>query len=126
MPKIVIIGSCRFEPYEILAAPNKIPGAWDTEKGYQVACKRFYPAIDEADFVILYAPDGVGEHTERPKLCHGEGEESLQTGGNMTDEMAIRLLFLCFGFLFGTLFGGWRDNYIKSKMRRYRKEMLEK
>lgn len=66
MPKIVILGSCRFEPYEILAMPNKIPNAWNTEKGYQIACKTFYPAIKKADFVIVFAPDGViGEHTRR-------------------------------------------------------------
>lgn len=65
MVKIVILGSCRFEPYEILAVPNKIKGAWNTEKGYQIACKKFYPAIDKADLVIVYAPDGIGEHTQR-------------------------------------------------------------
>lgn len=63
--KIVILGSCRFEPYEILAVPNKIPNAWNTEKGYQIATKKFYPAIEKADIVIVYAPDGIGEHTKR-------------------------------------------------------------
>ena len=65
MPKIVILGSCRFEPYEILAVPNKIPKAWNTEKGYKKAFKIFKPAIDNADLVIVYAPDGIGEHTQR-------------------------------------------------------------
>jgi len=65
MPKIVILGSCRYEPYEILAVPNKIPGAWNTEKGYRKAAEKFYPAIDKADEVWVYAPDGVGEHTAR-------------------------------------------------------------
>lgn len=65
MPKIVILGSCRFEPYEILAVPNKIPNAWNTEEGYQIACKIFHPAIEQADVVLVYAPDGVGIHTQR-------------------------------------------------------------
>lgn len=66
MPKIVILGSCRYEPYEVLALPNKIPGAWNTEKGYQIAAKKFYPAIDKADIVLVYTPDGeIGEHTGR-------------------------------------------------------------
>lgn len=62
MPKFVILGSCRFEPYEILAVPKKNE-FYNTEKGYKMATERFYPAIDEADIVIVYAPDGVGEHT---------------------------------------------------------------
>lgn len=65
MPKIVILGSCRFEPYEILAVPNKIPGAPNTDEGYKVAIQTFYPAMDEADIVLVYAPDGVGIHTQR-------------------------------------------------------------
>ena len=65
MPKIVVLGSCRFEPYQFLAVPNKIPGAWNTEEGYQIAIAKFYPAIDETDEVWVYAPDGVGEHTGR-------------------------------------------------------------
>ena len=62
---MVILGSCRFEPYEILAVPNKIPNAWNTEKGYRKAFEIFKPAIDGADLVIVYAPDGIGEHTQR-------------------------------------------------------------
>ena len=65
MPKIVILGSCRYEPYEVLAVPNKIPNAWNTEQGYKVASEKFYPAIEQADVVIVYAPDGVGQHTQR-------------------------------------------------------------
>lgn len=65
MPKIVILGSCRFEPYKVLALPNKIKGAWNTEKGYKKASEIFYPAIDKADLIIVYAPDGIGEHTKR-------------------------------------------------------------
>ena len=66
MPKIVILGSCKHEPYEILAVPNKIPNAWNTEKGYKIASKKFYPAIEEADIVLVYVPNGeMGEHTLR-------------------------------------------------------------
>lgn len=65
MPKIVIVGSCRFEPYKILLVPQKIQGLWNTEEGYKQASKLFYPAMDECDEVWVYAPDGVGEHTKR-------------------------------------------------------------
>jgi hypothetical protein len=66
MPKIVILGSCRFEPYEILFVPKALPkGLYNTEEGYQQSTKKTYPAIDEADEVWVYAPDGVGEHTSR-------------------------------------------------------------
>jgi len=65
MPKIVILGSCRYEPYEILAIPNKIPNAWNTEKGYKIASQKFYPAIERADEIWIYAPEGIGEHTKR-------------------------------------------------------------
>ena len=61
----MIIGSSRFEPYQILAVPSKIPGAWNTDKGYEIASRTFYPAIDECDEVWVYIPDGLGEHTRR-------------------------------------------------------------
>ena len=65
MTRFVILGSCRFEPYDILAVPNKIPNAWNTEKGYELASKVFHPAMTQADVIIVYAPDGIGEHTQR-------------------------------------------------------------
>lgn len=65
MPKIVILGSCKYEPYEILAVPNKIPNAWNTEKGYKLASKKFYPAMKKADIIIAYVPNGIGEHTQK-------------------------------------------------------------
>ena len=71
MPKIVILGSCKHEPYEILAAPNKLnPKLYkkDHEKAYEEACKVFYPAIEQADLVIVYAPNGLGEHTIKDML----------------------------------------------------------
>ena len=61
--KLVILGSCRFSPYEILAVPDPIPGAHNTDKGYEMAFKVFKPAIEEADLVLVYAPDGIGKHT---------------------------------------------------------------
>ena len=65
MVKLVILGSCRFDPYEILAVPNKIPGAWNTDKGYAIAAQIFYPAMDKADVIIVYAPGGIGIHTQK-------------------------------------------------------------
>jgi len=62
--KVVILGSCRFEPYEFLAVPSRNP-KWNTEEGYRMSTKKFYPAIQQADEVWVYAPDGIGEHTRR-------------------------------------------------------------
>ena len=63
MPKIVIVGSCRYEPYIILTTPEKVPNLWNTEEGYKIASKKFYPAIKEADEIWIYAPEGIGKHT---------------------------------------------------------------
>ena len=73
MVKIVILGSCRHSPYEILLVPNPLLSSYtpdkhslyNTEEGYINACKVFYPAIDKADLILVYAPDGIGEHTKR-------------------------------------------------------------
>ena len=68
MPKIVILGSCSFQPYIVLALPNKLNPelyAKDHEAAYKEACEVFYPAIDECDEVWIYAPEGLGEHTLR-------------------------------------------------------------
>ncbi len=64
MTNFVMLGSCRFEPYNFLAVPNMIPGAWNTDAGYAIAAKVFYPAMDKADVIIVYAPDGIGKHTQ--------------------------------------------------------------
>lgn len=71
MPKIVIVGSCRFAPYEVLIVPNP----WNNhvkklltvnhEQAARLAEKRFHPAIDKCDEVWVYAPDGIGKHTQR-------------------------------------------------------------
>ena len=65
MPKIVILGSCRYEPYDVLAVPDRIKGGTNDDAGYQKASKIFPPAIDKADVVFVFAPDGIGEHTQR-------------------------------------------------------------
>ncbi len=67
MPKIVILGSCRFEPYEITFVPEKIKEKelYNTEEGYKLASIKCYSAIDEADLVLIYNPDRIGEHTLR-------------------------------------------------------------
>ena len=68
MVKICIIGSCRYEPYMLLFMPNKLdPELYekDHERAYLEACKVVYPAIREADIIIAYVPEGIGEHTRR-------------------------------------------------------------
>lgn len=68
MPKFVVLGSCRYEPYEVLAMPNKLDAELyeiDHEKAYEEACEVFFPAIRQSDFVIVYAPNGIGKHTRR-------------------------------------------------------------
>lgn len=63
--KITILGSCKVGPYDILAVPAKIPNAWNTEKGYQIAFNtKFKSAIENADEIWIYA-SAVGEHTQR-------------------------------------------------------------
>ena len=71
MVKITILGSCRFSPYVVLAAPDPLNPKYtvenhhefNTDAEYVNACKKFYPAIDESDIIIVWAPDGVGDHT---------------------------------------------------------------
>ena len=62
MPKIVILGSLKNGDYEV-TAPKKVREDYHNEEGYQLACQRFYPAIEEADLVIVYGE--MGEHTKR-------------------------------------------------------------
>jgi hypothetical protein len=64
MPKIVILGSLRFDPYQV-TVPQKVKQDYHNEDGYRKACERIYPAIDDADLILVYAPDGIGEHTKR-------------------------------------------------------------
>ena len=68
MPKMVILGSCKHEPYVVLAMPNKLNPKMYNEnhkKAYEHACKYFYPAIDNTDIIIVYCPDGIGKHTQK-------------------------------------------------------------
>jgi hypothetical protein len=68
MPTIVVLGSCKFEPYKVLMVPNKMESKLydeDHEKAYHEACKIFYPAIKKTDEVWIYIPDGLGEHTRK-------------------------------------------------------------
>lgn len=69
MMKIVIIGSLRHGPYEIIKVPFPIPNADQSDEGYAIAAKDFYPAIDEADEVWVYAPEGMGIHTTLDYQC---------------------------------------------------------
>jgi len=67
--KIVILGSCRVGPYEIIKVPEKETredgtSLWNTEEGYRKAFEKFKKAIDQADEVWIYM-DAVGEHTLR-------------------------------------------------------------
>ena len=52
-----MLGSLRFEPYEVLFVPITNP------KGYQDAFENCKKAMDESDLIICYVPDGIGEHT---------------------------------------------------------------
>ena len=69
MPKITILGSCSFEPYEILAAPNKLDAELyekDHERAYDDAFEKlFKKAIEDCDFVFVYNPYGIGDHTKK-------------------------------------------------------------
>ena len=65
MTKFVMLGSCRFEPYDFIAVPNRIKGGTNDDKGYAKAAKIFYPAMDKADVIIVFAPDGIGIHTQK-------------------------------------------------------------
>lgn len=68
VPKFVILGSCKHEPYAVLAMPNRLDAKLyenDHEAAYAHAWEYFKPAIESADVVIVYAPDGIGEHTQR-------------------------------------------------------------
>ena len=77
LPNFVILGSCRFVPYKFVAPSSRseldprqelahlelLKGK--QEKSYDLAKDVFYPAIDEADIVLVYNPDGIGKHTQK-------------------------------------------------------------
>jgi soluble P-type ATPase len=64
MTKFVFLGSRRFAPYEIPFVPIEMRDILDEEERYQISIKRSHPAMDKADVVIVYAPDGIGKHTQ--------------------------------------------------------------
>lgn len=79
MPNIVIIGSCRNVPFNVVAPYSvtvvderqeyaySLVGT-NQEKSYMEAKKVFHPAIEKADVVIVWLPNGIrkiGEHTKR-------------------------------------------------------------
>jgi hypothetical protein len=50
----------------VLAVPSRIKGGTNDDAGYVKAAEIFHPAIEQADFAIVFAPDGrIGEHTQR-------------------------------------------------------------
>ena len=67
--KIVILGSCKHAPYELIQAPNPLNldlYVKDHEAAYIEACKIYYPKIKQADIILVFAPNGeIGEHTLR-------------------------------------------------------------
>ena len=63
MTKIVILGSRRFSPYEVTFMPLEIPEISDEETRFQFSIMKSHPAMDKADVIIVYAPDGIGKHT---------------------------------------------------------------
>jgi len=94
MTKFVILGSCRFAPYEILVVPEPIPTLHNTEEGYKIASQKFYPAIDQADVIIVYAPDGIGEHTHRDiKYAQQKGKRVFMLHPLMTKHDPSQLPF---------------------------------
>ena len=82
MTNITILGSCRHSPYSILAKPDPLDPRYtvdrhaffNNEEQYQKATEGFYPAIESSDVVLVYAPDGIGEHTQRD-LDHAISKE---------------------------------------------------
>jgi len=38
---------------------------FNTDEEYENATKLFYPAIEDSDIIIVWAPDGIGTHTHR-------------------------------------------------------------
>lgn len=57
MPKIVILGSLKHHPYEVLYVPHPV------EEGREEALQKCAAAIDRADEVVVYAREGIGVHT---------------------------------------------------------------
>ena len=75
MPNIVILGSLRYGDYKV-TYPEKVCEDYHNEEDYKKATQKFYPAIDEADIVIVYGV--AGEHTQRDiSYAHKRGKEVI-------------------------------------------------
>lgn len=67
MPKIVILGSLKHGPYEVIAPKMLDPEKYekDHEAAYEDAKKILYPAIEAADIIIVWTPeDIIIDHTK--------------------------------------------------------------
>lgn len=68
MPRFVILGSCKHQPYAVLAMPCTFEEDMynlEHEEAYKKAFQLFKPAIDRSNIIIVYNEFGVGEHTRR-------------------------------------------------------------
>ena len=68
MVKITILGSLeKGESYEVRVPSIRDVELYrgDHEEAYRKATETFHPAIESSEFVLVYAPDGIGEHTGR-------------------------------------------------------------
>jgi len=66
MVKITILGSLeKGKTYEVIVPRIENPELYenDHEEAYRKATETFYPAIESSDFVLVYAPEGIGPHT---------------------------------------------------------------
>lgn len=63
MPSIVILGSLKHHPYEVLYVPHPV------EEGREEALQKCSAAIDRANEVVVYAREGIGEHTWKD-ICY--------------------------------------------------------
>jgi hypothetical protein len=75
LPNIVIIGTLSKGDYKV-TYPVRLSEEYHNEEGYQKATEIFYPAIDEADIVIVYGD--FFEHTLRDlKYAYSKGKNII-------------------------------------------------
>ena len=66
MVKITVLGSLeKGEIYEVIVPRIEDPELYrdNHEEAYRKATEVFYPAIESSEFVLVYAPNGIGSHT---------------------------------------------------------------
>lgn len=75
--RVVVLGSCRFAPYQITAPATisiidqrqavayKLRVLGKQKLSQKLAAPIFHSDIDACDEVWVYAPDGIGEHTQQ-------------------------------------------------------------